>query len=1069
MDDPIEDPVPISSWLAALHLEQYSAAFQQHRLLTVADCRRLAEPDLTQIGVLLPGHRRRILLGLGKAFPPTPGSPHSQITKPIPAKRHVFRTPPHDPPVPPPVPPRLGCRPPLTFAPPPPSPLRQPVEYGVGPPLPRPHPSQIAPPSHPITVPSSLSMGASGCQWVSVGASGYQWVSMAISGCQWVPMGATGANGCQWVPMGATVPSHYLYQRRWVTLDSQYLRYFASDKDAFSKRFIPVSSISHVGAVGDQKFEVVTQGRHFVFRADSDAHASQAMQLRQCSRRSTADAMHLKQCSSGNAARAMQHSRCSTAAAVQAGMQQRQQLSPQEQQQGLGITSIPMALGSVRDAERRSFQLSTPYGSFSFSAASQQDKEAWMAAMRGAVASALATYGVAERIWEPEANRLCADCGAPNPDWASINLCVVICERCAGEHRALGPNVSKVRSLKMDSRVWSEELIQVIGVVVGSLCSAPLMWGPSGPRCRDPIDMRIWGSGPYGVFLPKCGVRVPKCPHLGWGPYGVLLPHNTGYGVGVPMGFCCPSQGDLGLGSLWGFAALNVGLLCSEPPCPDLGCGAAEPYTEPLPCVTHCGFLYKTPSVAKPHSERRGQEEFSRRWCALQDGVLSYYENDRNAAPNGEIKVAEIVCLVNNPPHSHGIEFTFEVYIESERLYLFGSDNPDGARDWLRSLAKSFIPPCAEELLGHDFERLGRLMYKGGLSLERPEEGWFALVGSTLHVCSRDGQKQEAVQLRKLQELSIQGDNEVLVGLGASTTGELGGEILGGHGEMWGRTFGEPLGEPLGKPEGIRAERLDYRGGDGNGVPPLLPPPCRVQRFAGDNQMNTHNLAIVFGPTLFQTDGQDYKAGRVVEELIGHYVEIFNVCGAGGGRGGREGWGEGWGKGGMEGWKERRMGDGRREGGRDGGMEEIRRDGGRDGEMDGGRIESKERWREGEMLGWKDRRMGDGRREGGRDGCRFAEWLQGCRMAARMQGGCRDGGGCRFAGWLMLIGLPTPPPHCSWGFTVFHENEKHDRQQWYLCCDTQADLREWFATFLHVQVGAVPQNPMGPQNPNATP
>lgn len=41
--------------------------------------------------------------------------------------------------------------------------------------------------------------------------------------------------------------------------------------------------------------------------------------------------------------------------------------------------------------------------------------------------------------------------------------------------------------------------------------------------------------------------------------------------------------------------------------------------------------------------------------------------------------------------------------------------------------------------------------------------------------------------------------------------------------------------------------------------------------------MNTHNLAIVFGPTLFQTDGKDYKAGRVVEDLINHYVKIFNV------------------------------------------------------------------------------------------------------------------------------------------------------------------------------------------------
>lgn len=41
--------------------------------------------------------------------------------------------------------------------------------------------------------------------------------------------------------------------------------------------------------------------------------------------------------------------------------------------------------------------------------------------------------------------------------------------------------------------------------------------------------------------------------------------------------------------------------------------------------------------------------------------------------------------------------------------------------------------------------------------------------------------------------------------------------------------------------------------------------------------MNTHNLAIVFGPTLFQTDGQDNKAGKVVEDLINHYVVVFSV------------------------------------------------------------------------------------------------------------------------------------------------------------------------------------------------
>ena len=50
-----------------------------------------------------------------------------------------------------------------------------------------------------------------------------------------------------------------------------------------------------------------------------------------------------------------------------------------------------------------------------------------------------------------------------------------------------------------------------------------------------------------------------------------------------------------------------------------------------------------------------------------------------------------------------------------------------------------------------------------------------------------------------------------------------------------------------------------------------------VQRFSEMNQMNLHNLAIVFGPTLFQTDGKDYTAGRAIEDLIQHYTSIFEV------------------------------------------------------------------------------------------------------------------------------------------------------------------------------------------------
>uniref|UniRef100_A0A8C2E654 Arf-GAP domain-containing protein n=1 Tax=Cyprinus carpio TaxID=7962 RepID=A0A8C2E654_CYPCA len=72
---------------------------------------------------------------------------------------------------------------------------------------------------------------------------------------------------------------------------------------------------------------------------------------------------------------------------------------------------------------------------------------------------------VALRLWLSPCNKVCADCGAANPAWASVNLLVVICGACAGAHRSMGSNRSKVRGLKLDNKVWTEPLIQVSSVM----------------------------------------------------------------------------------------------------------------------------------------------------------------------------------------------------------------------------------------------------------------------------------------------------------------------------------------------------------------------------------------------------------------------------------------------------------------------------------------------------------------------------------------------------------------------------------------------------------------------------
>ncbi|KIW72413.1 hypothetical protein PV04_00609 [Phialophora macrospora] len=54
-------------------------------------------------------------------------------------------------------------------------------------------------------------------------------------------------------------------------------------------------------------------------------------------------------------------------------------------------------------------------------------------------------------------NSQCADCGAKNPAWASWNLGVFLCMRCASLHRKLGTHISKVKSLSMDT--WTSEQV----------------------------------------------------------------------------------------------------------------------------------------------------------------------------------------------------------------------------------------------------------------------------------------------------------------------------------------------------------------------------------------------------------------------------------------------------------------------------------------------------------------------------------------------------------------------------------------------------------------------------------
>ena len=93
-------------------------------------------------------------------------------------------------------------------------------------------------------------------------------------------------------------------------------------------------------------------------------------------------------------------------------------------------------------------------------------------------------------------NDRCVDCSAADPDWASLNLGILMCIECSGVHRRLGVHLSKVRSLTLDVKIWEPSVIALFNAIGNTAANRIFEQGASKheggekPRLDSPLSVK---------------------------------------------------------------------------------------------------------------------------------------------------------------------------------------------------------------------------------------------------------------------------------------------------------------------------------------------------------------------------------------------------------------------------------------------------------------------------------------------------------------------------------------------------------------------------------------------------
>ncbi|XP_076446143.1 arf-GAP with Rho-GAP domain, ANK repeat and PH domain-containing protein 1-like isoform X2 [Babylonia areolata] len=565
------------------------------------------------------------------------------------------------------------------------------------------------------------------------------------------------------------------WRMRWVVFNGKDLRYYDNNRSQISKKIIPLSSMKEVisdvreGDTNRFKFRLVTtlRDRTFLFAADTRDDC--------CTWTNTLMAAILENKADG-ANGEEEVSKPDKEGFIRFENNNKKFYvaiwgktlcyydSFEDFQMHCPVHEIDMKLSSVKDRKKNKLQLSTHYAHFSLVFDSHQEAQSWRMAIEDAIAEGLAddsqgtqfgSLSVLEKVYENDSNRICADCEDENPHWASINLGVVLCKKCAGIHRMFDSSISKIRSLRMDTRVWTPSLIELMKAVGNG--NANLFWEhdllpiqkiarDSLPEQRKTFAQLKYQSKRYSNQHPLAhDKRKLNEALLQVSSTNDLLEAMKIIFSGADLSFSGGPERENAYQTAkrHGQRLLMELLYQNGGDCSSLDEGSISDEGRLREDVRLQGYLMKTGPAGRT---------FDQRWCVLEHGALTYYINDKSTTAKDSIDRKTILCLQEISSEKQENAFEISTSKSGNRVYTFAAESLSERGMWMRTLGKLISPVAVMEHVGMMDFSLAALVFMRESVSEDWRQAWIMLSWRLLYFMDKD-LKLDHVDLRKATQI----------------------------------------------------------------------------------------------------------------------------------------------------------------------------------------------------------------------------------------------------------------------------------------------------------------------------